>query len=384
MNSAVRLPAQNSYAALAPDSPLSRPLRAPRRKRSPEFAAAFDAKTLFYDCFWHADGVRVLLVGPPPGTMRPFHELAQFIAHPSGTVLKGRLHPSLSVMLTELRNVPQGTTRIGIDFAGQHFELLVQPNSSAELAGRRVLFSVNKNNDLKWVREWAHFHATVHGADAVILFDNGSTAYGTDELAATLQSVPGVTHVAVPHWPYSFGPIDRALRIDPFWSRFFQISTMSVVLRRYGAAAAGLLNCDVDELAGTRSGRSIFALAEESRSGLVTFRGQWIEAVADGTVGDHRDFTQRLADPKRAQSRPRKWALDPRRKWVESLAVHPYWHWLTARPLFGRHSPADALYWHFRGINTDWKQQRNRPPATGSALEHDPMLTLHFALQHSR
>jgi hypothetical protein len=370
---AAKLPVANSYAALAPDSSSGRVPRAPRRRRPAEFYQVFDTKTLFYDCFWHSDGRRILLVGPPPYGIDYAH--ARFTAQPSGTPLKARRHASLSVMLTELTGAPANTTAIDAEIAGAHVSPPVQPNACDVLAGSRLLFSINKNNDLAWIREWAEFHARVHGTDAVILVDNGSTRYTAEDVRATLAAVPGIRHVGVPHWPYSFGPKDPAVVKDDHWGRFLQIGSMSMVLRRYGERAYGLLNCDVDELVGTRSGTSIYDLARQSKGGLVVFRGTWIEASAPGTR--HRDYTSRLADPEAARSRQRKWVLDPSRPWVRKLSVHPYWHWIEGRALFAKSMPPDALYWHFRGINTNWKQNRTAPP-TGKVVE-DELLVQRFA-----
>jgi hypothetical protein len=375
--SAARLDVAHSFAALAPDNPLRRLPRAPHRARPDAFTAAFDARTLFYDCFRHADGARILLVGPPPLNLRPALKQATLRARPSGAPLKARFFASLSTMVTELRGAPADTTAIEIAMGGEIFVLAVQPNGSAALSGRKLLFSVNKDNELGWIREWATFHARVHGTDAVLVFDNGSTRYGTDEIAAVLAEVPGLAQVGVASWPHSFGPIDPAVRANPYWARFLQIATMSVVLRRYGAAAYGLLDCDIDELAGTRSGRSIYDLARASRGGLVAFRGIWIEAVGAGPR--HRDFTRRLADAEAATSRPRKWALDPSRAWVRRLCVHPYWHWIAGRPFWAKTMPEDALYWHFRAINTNWKQARTRPPVPTAELETDLLLAASFA-----
>ena len=63
--SAAPLPVANSYAALSPDTPAGRVPRAKGRARPEAFAAAFDTRTLFYDCFRHAEGQRILLVGTP-------------------------------------------------------------------------------------------------------------------------------------------------------------------------------------------------------------------------------------------------------------------------------------------------------------------------------
>lgn len=368
------LPVANSYAALDPGNPVRRPVRSPGRSRSQAFSDNFDARTLFYDCFWHADGRRVLLVGPP---IEPFHRRARFIADPGGVALSARQFSSLSTTVTELRGAPASASVIRAEIGGEVHLLPIRPSSVRALAGRRLLFSINRDNDLAWIREWASFHAKVHGTDAVILFDNGSTKYAADEVLDVLREVPGIAVAGVPSWPYSFGPVDQAVKRDPYWARFLQIGSMSVLLRRYGEQAYGLLDCDIDELAGTRSGQSIYQLAKQSRDGLIAFHGQWIEATGPGTR--HRDFCQRLSDPSKARCRPRKWALDPSRPWVGKLSVHPYWHWIEGRPPFSKTMPEDALYWHFRGINTDWKSARNRPPAEGAALETDRLLQRAFA-----
>src|SRR5690606_4257814 len=106
----------------------------------------------------------------------------------------------------------------------------------AEFSGRRVLFSMNKDNELGWVREWARHHQRHHGTDTVILFDNGSTRYGVDELRATLNEA-GIADAMVPSWPYLFGARDRATKREPFWAHFLQNAAMSVAMRRYGTQA---------------------------------------------------------------------------------------------------------------------------------------------------
>lgn len=346
-------------AAFLPESgPLRRLPRAPEKQRPAAFHERFEDRALVYDCFWHADGNRILLVGPPPMNLAPLYRTARYEALPSRTPLGAKHHASLSTMITELHGAPPETTAIRMQLDDASFELPIGVHYSPAMAGRRVLFTMNKDNDLAWIAQWACWHARLHGTDAVVLFDNGSTRYEPEDLEETLVSIPGVEVVAVPRWPGRFGMTDHALNINPYWSHFLQISSMSVALRRFAAAAAGLLNCDIDELAATRSGSPIYDHLTIARRGLVVLQGEWMEAVGQGP--DHAAFTQRLRDPK-ARHSPRKWLLDPRRKWVQSLAVHPYWHWVRRRPMFGKTAPSDAFYRHFKAINTRWKETRPVP-----------------------
>jgi hypothetical protein len=246
------------------------------------------------------------------------------------------------------------------------------------LAGAKILFGMNKNNDLAWIREWARFHQRLHGTDTVILYDNGSTAYSVGEIVATLRAIPGLAHVAVPVWPQPFGRTDPAVRLNPYWAHFPQIASMSAVLRRYGAQAAGILNADIDELVEAPGGRSIYDVASSLKHGLAVFRGRWIEAMPLGEPAtDHRGYGLLQRDPRRAKSRPNKWALDPRRPWVANLKVHPYWHWIDGRPMFSKVTPDGARYWHFRGINTNWK--RTAEPVAREDLTPDVDLAAAFA-----
>jgi hypothetical protein len=355
------LPAGSSRA----DLPASGPLRQPRfalLRRPQSFYDAFEQRALFYDCFWHHDGQRVLLVGPPPGSL-DYNAMVFTVA---GTRLVSRTYVSASVCITELVNVPSSAREIAVSFAGSGFALPIQPSHCVELAGSRVLFTMSRNNELSWVREWALWHTRHHGADTVVLVDNGSTNYSVDDLRVTLSAVPGIRNVAVHSWPQTFGPPDPAVFNFREWSRFLQLCSMSMVLRRYGMRAHGLLNCDIDELAITHSGRPIYDVAKESAGGLIVFRGTWVEAQPEPGAPPHPPhsaYRHILADPKRARSAQRKWALDPTRPWVERLSVHPYWHWVEGRDRKAKSMPDDASYFHFRGINTNWKDPRTTPPS---------------------
>jgi hypothetical protein len=362
------LPAAASAAFLAEGAALKRGPRAPKRQRPPAFYEKFEARALAYDCFWHADGEHILIVGPPPLNLARNWRAARFLAMPSGTDLRPETFISESVMLTALSGAPAGTTAIKLALDGERYELPVQPNFSDRLAGKRLLFTMSKDNDLDWLRSWASYHARRHGTEAVLLFDNGSTRYGIGDIEEALLSVPGLDHVAVASWPWTYGSPDPAVLNNPFYTLFLQIASMSVALRRYGAKAAGILNCDIDELVHTPAGTTIFDLAHESPKGLVVMEGRFIEAVTAAENPVHADFTLRLRDEKARRSPPRKWALDPNRDWVQSLAVHPYMHWVRGRPAFGKTQRPDVFYWHFRGISTNWKDRRTETGHLDAAM----------------
>lgn len=347
------------HAAFLPEhGSLRRMLRAPTRNRPAAIAAGYEDRALVYDAFRYGID-QVLLVGPPPRNLATHYRTARY--ETGGRALEARHHVSMSTMVTELRDVPANAESVTLHLAGGSYEIGIGASLVEAFAGRRLLFTMSKDNDLDWIAEWAHWHQRVQGADAVLFFDNGSSAYGLDEIEATLLGVPGIERVSVVSWPWRYGVTDRAVLNNPFYVLYLQVSAMSVALRRFGMAAEGIVNADIDELVATPSGTTIFELIRASRMGLISMSGTYIEPVPTPDAPakrTHRHYQQRLADDRAARSRPRKWAIDPSRKWFGSLDVHPYMHWIEGRPAFSKSTPRGVFYRHFRAINTNWKDER--------------------------
>lgn len=354
-----------SAVALAEGSALRRQPKLPGRKRPASFHAAFEDKVLFYDVFRHPDGRRVLLVGPPLLNLATHFESARFEALPSRATLTPLRHESLSVILWEMQ-APSGTSAIRLTLAGETHDIPLRASVAEKFAGRRILTNLNRDNDLDWIEEWARYHARRHGADAVVIFDNGSTRYAPGDVAERLASVPGMKDIAVNSWPQKYGPVDPAVRVNPYWPRFLQIASLSVALRRFAPAATGLMNCDVDELLAPGDG-PVFNQLASSRFGLIRFKGRWVPSIAapDAPLNrTHRHYPYR--DPKRGRVSPGKWCLDPKRDWIAGdLGVHPYMHWIEGRPFAARFYDRRRFFWHFEGLNTGWKDAR----AKGAGLD---------------
>ncbi|HWJ89385.1 MAG TPA: hypothetical protein VNS12_15065 [Pelagibacterium sp.] len=357
---------ETSPAYLPEGGSLVRLPRAPRRKRPPEFFAAFEDRALYYDAFLYGDGDTALLVGPPPHNLRVNLEKAVYRALPSGTVLQARLFPSRSTMITALDRVPEGTDQIEVTLGETTVRMGLGGLAAPMFSGARILFTINKNNRLDWIRTWAQWHVDRHGTDAVILFDNGSTQYGTEEIEQTLATVRGLNKIAVISLPHKFGPIDHWVMAYHFWPRFLQISACTIALRRFGMNASGLINCDIDELVWAGGG-SVYDLTAQSELGSLRMPGRWIEAAYAGDEPvDHYGFQYRLKDL-RSRLSPPKCTLDPSRDWVQKLNVHPYLHRIHGAPAGGRRLARNAYFWHFKGINTNWKEQRTDDTAVDPA-----------------
>ncbi|MCB9992755.1 MAG: hypothetical protein H6873_03755 [Hyphomicrobiaceae bacterium] len=346
----------------------------PERHRSDAFLARFEDRAVFYDCFRAAGGDDILLVGPPPVNLLPALNAATFTDARSGRTLKASHTISRSTLLTRLMS-DAGTEDVDIAFGGQSQRLRVQPNFGAVLEGARILTGMNHDNRLEWIADWAEWHVRQHKVDAVVLFDNGSTTYTLDELGEVLTEIEGLKTVMLFDWPFRFGARDNKATTHHYWAHFLQISALNLTLKRCAAKAYGLLNCDMDELVAPVAG-DIFTLARSRPHGIAALGGQWVQSVVPSghPAERHSDFTHVLRG---GLSRlcPKKWAIDPSREWLQSDATFPYWHRIMGAPDRLLTEKPVAHYFHFRGISTNWKENR-RNTSVPSALLHrrDPEL----------
>lgn len=373
--SAKILKAVPSSVFLPDQGELRRLPRAPKRHRPQKFWDGFEDRALVYDVFWHLDGSQVLLVCPPPMNLEEHWLKASFKAMPSGKVIQPKIHNIRSSMTIALQDVALGQTHIEITFAGQKFMAEIMPNLADEFDGSCVMFTMSQNNPLSWIAEWARYHQSMHGVDAIIFFDNGSSVYKPEDIEKTLAEVPGIKKVLVMSIPYRYGPHDPGVIFHRFWANFLQVSTFSMVLRRFAGKAFGLLNVDIDELAAPVSGGDVFKMAHESIDGLYRMRGNWVESVVESGVTDpmpsHPAFRMVRKDF-RHKLNAKKWALDPSRNWLADLDMHPSVHRIMNMPKPMHKRAPMGLFWHFKGINTNWKEKRNRSNRLNSLTHHRP------------
>lgn len=354
----------------------------PAHLRVDGYDEKFDAETLFFDVFRAADR-RIVLMGPPFLNLKDDLQRMRVTALPSGEACRFTLreldrHGQIHV------EAPDETRGLRLETAFGTCEVEVQPAEFDRFAGRRVLMTLSRNNDLAWIQDWIRFNRDVHGADAVLFYDNGSDRYSLEALAESIGAVGGMAEAVVVSWPFKYGP--QSFHPSRYWdSNFTQLGMLEHARRRFLEAAASVQNSDVDELVLTEDGTSIFAAAEKSRFGFVRYRGDWVVGTADqprradGTVR-HTDFTTLLKPPARRRFGvlpmtggicPCKWTLVPSRcpdraQW----GIHAISRWVV-----GRRTDRAMAYRHFREISDNWKYKRTGADAFDPALhERDARL----------
>lgn len=345
------------------------PPRAPE-DREPGYAEKYDDTTVFYDVF--RCGRRVLAVGPPAGTLRSEIEAVKVRAArgPStsfridrGLDRVGRfwtraISPSTEQTLEVHSRLSTSPLRVGDDLA-------------AAFRGSRAAMTVSKDNDLTWVRDWGRWHARYHGADALVVYDNNSTAYSLEELWETLAGIAGVVTAAVVAWPFKYGPVTRLQR---HWdSDYAQRGAIEHARWRLLRDAAGFLNADIDELVLDVNGRSVFDVATAIRSGVVELPGRYTYPDPGTPRGErpvHAESFWVKTFPPEMPSAP-KWCVVPSRvPRAAQLSVH------NVRGV--RMTQVEGLrFAHLLKISTDWYGARSDFHVVPEQYEIDEAVLAH-------
>jgi hypothetical protein len=253
----------------------------PPRDRRPGYEKRFDYDTLYYDVFRSGDGRHVVCAGPPLLGCEKALSALTFRLPGSGRSLEADYRPP--------RVIQQPTHRVHLSGAGlgeaQRLKLTlgetrvdvpIQPSGRARFSGRRAVTTLQKKNPLDWIR--------VHGADAFVIYDNGSSDYAPADIVERLGWLDGQADLLVVPWPFPYGPGGGRVRVND--SFFCQPGQLDHVRRRYCEGARAVLNCDIDELLVGPRGESIFERAERSGRAAILISGVWVEAVGPMRVAD--------------------------------------------------------------------------------------------------
>ena len=345
------------------DIPAGSPRREPPRPahlRPLGYGERFDAETLYFDVF--REGSSVVAVGPPLLNLVEESKSWRFateggsIRRPS-VVQLDRSHRSV------FRTAPNSSTLVVSDQQSQQ-SALIGPDLSSVFEGTRALMTLQLDNDLEWVRDWVRWHVRAQGTDAVVVYDNGSTRYGLEDVLDAI-SVEGIRVAAVVEWSFPYGP--QGSDDLPWDSDFTQYGAIEHARRRLLRRAAGMLSVDVDELVYAVRNRTVYECAAASPQGFALFSGIWSYADPASTGSQVRHADCQWLRPDDADS-PMKWCAVPSRLPQRSQLVVHGARGITTPPT----SPIS--YWHMRPISTHWKVDRSMSSLEGAALVHSHLI----------
>ncbi len=332
-------------------SGLARASRLKRKYRPEGYDDALDRDTLWYDAIW-SEG-RVHLICPPFNNLAPVMRQARWVL--DGTPVKPariRRYNRHTIVELPAKGVANDVSVSLNNWTGRS---AVSRTDHGLFARLNTAICISKDNDLTWIRDFIRFHQHHHGLQAMIVVDNGSTAYSLQDLRTALAET-GLERTLALSAPFPYGPRGR----KPYAraEKFLQTAVFNILRLRYVGRARAVLNCDIDELMWT-PGTTVFDLARQSRFGYVRLPGHWRFSRTDLPQADrHMAHVYRRPE---SPGCPPKWCLVPdgpfrRFSWdthrLEGLGVN------------GLFLSNKGHFWHCFNVSTAWKKSRQDPPDT--------------------
>ena len=353
----------------------------------------YDSRTIFYDVFRCDDDRKVMAIGPPPVNLR--NELEKLRITCGGRIIPHRKREYRRLCVLEL--TCDQTTNAGknlpLRFSFPSFDVEIEvpppPLSAPAKAPHLGLMTLQRNNPLPWILDWCRWHHRLHGVSRLVLYDNASD--NRDDLAAALARMGEAIDIVLVDWPFPYGP-RRSHK-----NRFGQTGAQNHYLRRFGSADAWCLMLDIDECL-VVSGKKTFKeyLRDCEGNGVVEvlfdsfivppYQGQ--PAIANRRVSSYwfrnrerRDYALKFAFKPRHIEFVGPHMAYPKNRVFDKLIGSPRLYGktflfygsvlkrLSSKRMFRFFlpnqfalrcpSPEEIFFYHFRGLNTNWRPERN-------------------------
>lgn len=367
---------------------LKRPLPDGLAGRADQATDRFDFETMFFDIFRSGDNV--LCLGPPldgcmPGRHAPRISDARSLLPLKYQVTAPRV-PEQHTSRLSVSHLAADCATLQLEAAGARIDIAIQASQTGLLSDRRVLVTLSKDYPLQWIVDWATFHVRLQGADAVLLYDNGSLNYSLDDLAAALSGVDGLREVVVVDWRFRYGVDGKAG--EQVLDNYCQTGALDHARRCFCTQARSVLSLDIDELL-PPGDQSVFEQVETSSHAVILFHGIWAEAPGIESLDDvsgvrHRDCSYAWRSQIKTLAAG-KWDGLCRTKWVAVPArcspdvewgvhdVYPAAAQAHKTRRQWRSLDRTLAYRHCRQINTGWKTDRWKSSGTfGVVCSPDP------------
>lgn len=220
------------------------------------------------------------------------------------------------------------------------------------LKDKRVIITMSKDNRLTWIKDFCNFYKIIHKADAIVIYDNCSDDYSSQELLEYLEQNIDMSVVVV-RWPVPYGP--GSFNKSPWDSDYSQYCMFEHAKYSFLKYAKSILNVDIDELVISYNNRSIFEEAELSKEPIY-FDGQWVENTAINCNYSYKDLLYiNINSPRTAT----KWCICPSNiKNIDlndiQYRVHDHLNLKTKKSLKNKLNNNYEIR-HFKGITNGWK-----------------------------
>ena len=257
-----------------------------------------------------------------------------------------------------------------------------------------TLSTLQKDNDVQWIRDWCVWHHRVHGVSRIVIYDNNSA--NVDDVRENLSRLAGPELVLV-RWNFPYGPYSPQSRKLPSPLHFAQTGALNHCRMVFGGCTDWCVNLDVDEYLYNGGDAPLLQHLRDRK-----YRNRSVVYLRFYTVPMTQDVTPRRCFDSPLRSRalaggPMKYICRPEKTEVNGIhRLTPTTRWralraarscamkllmlaglfrigrmlsTTARRITGRLDDVglrprtcrreDALFFfHFEALNTGWSRER--------------------------
>lgn len=346
-------------------------LRDPNPYNNVSFNEVFDWDTLWCDAI-QFDQQTIILFGPPLYFTRAIIEHFCQFKTSKGESLQAKCIEKDRICYTIIQVsdwTPElilnpGNVTIKVNYKDTTFD------------NEHVITTGQKDNPIKWLRDWIVYHRDIHNINGFVIYDNNSTIYTSDELYNELSDL-GVK-LKVIEYTIEPGPLGKSFEDGTqLWDSDYGYPIMLEHSKlRYLSGAKSVMNLHPDELLVLTEG-TIDSIVEDliqENLEAYTFQGRWVEPYnikknesAHLTPMENRSYLDYFCnDSRNLIPAGRKWITIPSRSLNSQWCPHH---------ISGIFRSNDNLYYgHYLSHNTNWAWVRDEYKRDPSGLVVDPVI----------
>lgn len=310
--------------------------------RPDDFLDKYDLHTLFYGYWWGGD--RIMLFCPK------LYNLAFVVrkVFSDAGLADVRIHQYPRWDLVE---ASVSTERKEIQFIWLESEYTIYKQSAAierKFNNLKCLVTVQKNNNLRWIKDWANYYQRYHDVEGVLIFNNQSDIYSLDELCDCLADTD-LKHAHIVDVDLPYGPT----LINRDQSKcFLQTALLNYARFKFLRLAKKVISVDIDELLTADNAKFQFGF---KLWGFARAKGYWVFPYKGANEIVHASHN---LQNRKAMKAGHKYFYSPRSlpEWV-MLDVHglEVGSTILRKLIHALSGCAGYSFNHYFGLSTNWK-----------------------------
>lgn len=323
------------------------------------FWSDFDHHTLFYEAIYDPLLQRVRIYAPRLWGLEKEIKSAEFKIDEKAIKIN-KIKIGKHYDLLDFHNIEKANF-LSVSICGTQLELPIN-KTDTEILHANAIYTLSKDNDLLWIKDWADFYVRLHGADTVVIADNASTSYTREDLLESLKSVNGLKNVRVINVPLKFGPNNsQCLRTGD--AKFLQKTLLRSSFDRFFTRDSVMLNVDIDELVISSKAQSVFDATRKTKLGHISIEGRWVHSREVDTPARYADHVWIKTNDTPCPNKYTLASWSPLRHL--QMQVHSFVH--LDRNIFK--SRGNFSFLHCKQISTSWKYDRTKCDDTAYILD---------------